>query len=89
MESWHRDRQGPLRSACAWSVRSVSDMSGLSYKISLRVTEGFGKRLKIAAAEAEMPVGTFLESLLDARDSRVEQARRLQPSPLHRVAFDD
>lgn len=56
---------------------------------SLRVPETFPKRLKLAAVEAGMPMGAFLDSLLDDRDRRIEKARRLQPSPLHRVAVDD
>lgn len=56
---------------------------------SLRVPEEFPKRVKMAAVEAGMPMGAFLDSLLDDRDRRLEKARRLQPSPLHRVTVDE
>lgn len=64
-------------------------MSDKDRKLSVRVPAGLHKRLKLAAVAADMPIGRFLEHLLDDRDKRLEKARRLQKSPLHRVAVDD
>lgn len=64
-------------------------MSKLSRHFSLRVSEEFPQRLKIAAAVEGVPLGVFLENLLDQRERKLEAARKRQASPLHRVALSD
>ena len=60
-------------------------MSTLSHKISVRVPEGFGKRAKLAAVQAGVPLGVLLDQLLEQRERKI----RRMPSPLHRVTDDD
>jgi hypothetical protein len=58
-------------------------------RISLRAPEGFGRKLKMAAAEEGVPAGVLIDRLLDARQSRLADLRKRQPSPLHRPRDED
>lgn len=51
--------------------------------ISIRMPHDDRKRLRQAALQADMPLGRFIMSMLDERDSRAERAGRLKSSPLH------
>lgn len=55
---------------------------------TVRVRETIWRRLKSEASLAGQSLDEFFESLLDDRDRRREKAKRLQPSPLHRVEVD-
>jgi hypothetical protein len=43
----------------------------------------------MAAAEEGVPAGVLIDRLLDARQSRLADLRKRQPSPLHRPRDED
>lgn len=69
-------------------MSGMSVKSGEMVKMTVRVPEGFWKKLKLAAVEADVSLGEFLVHMLEDRERRLEKVRRLQPSPLHRVDVD-
>ncbi len=64
---------------------SLHHMGRMNTQRTLRASDTFWKKAKIAAAVDGVPLGLLLENLLDQR----ERARRRMPSPLHRVEVED
>lgn len=60
-------------------------MSKLTRHLSIRVTDEFPRKLRIAAAIEGIPQAVLLEKLLDQQEQRLRSMR----SPLHRPTDDD
>jgi predicted DNA-binding ribbon-helix-helix protein len=60
-------------------------MQRMDTQRTIRASSAFWKKAKIAAAIEGVPLGVFLENLVDQR----EQVRRAMPSPLHRPILRD